>query len=285
MGRLNILTVLMCAAVVGLTACGSNDEVTLGSRDDIIIMNNGVPVGQTQVASAEAAETSADAMPTMPAPDVEMADDSAQPMEDAEQMAESAPVVTEAQDVDVAPEQAAVETKAEEVVASVEQTANETPEVVAEKPEMNTAETMEAITPAAATSSPETTSAMAEPEPQPQVSEAMPETASATMTTTEEKVEGGCYKQVLIPAEMDVSGKVVQFPKLEERRVVCANKMDDSLVAVVQNALISKGYKVGAADGKLGDNTYTALEAYQKKNGLGLGGFTYETLESLGIKL
>lgn len=328
MTRFNLLACLF-AVSLGVTACSSGDEgLKLGSRDDIIIMNNGVPVDGSPAPTAMA---SAEDMPAMPAaevdlaatepaaePDAEMVAEEAQAMaeEKATEVAtqeveeaveeakpammkaadEAAPVVTEAQDVDVAPAKVAVETKAEEVVETVEQPKEEAAEaevvIKSSNPEIMKRVTMKGIQPKK--DEPALINEGAEKATKPVQTEEVTMNDAAVETTTEEmaaeenveeaKVEGGCYKQVVIPAVIGVDGKVAELPKLDERRVMCAKDMNSSIVAIVQQALISEGYKIGAPDGEAGEKTIAALEEYQKKNGLGMGGFTYETLKHLNIK-
>ena len=52
---------------------------------------------------------------------------------------------------------------------------------------------------------------------------------------------------------------------------------------VIVAALKKEGYRV-SVDGALGPGTMKALEAYQRKHNLGVGGVTRETLQSMGIE-
>jgi peptidoglycan hydrolase-like protein with peptidoglycan-binding domain len=56
-------------------------------------------------------------------------------------------------------------------------------------------------------------------------------------------------------------------------------------VMKVQQALAKEGYNPGPIDGNYGGQTRGAVAAYQKVKGLGEGELTYETLESLGVKV
>jgi peptidoglycan hydrolase-like protein with peptidoglycan-binding domain len=59
---------------------------------------------------------------------------------------------------------------------------------------------------------------------------------------------------------------------------------EKSLVANVQRALANRGFHPGAADGRLGDETRTALRAFQKSENLEATGLPNDrTLQTLGI--
>jgi len=72
----------------------------------------------------------------------------------------------------------------------------------------------------------------------------------------------------------------------EWREVVCQENITSDLVRRVQNALISRGYEVGAAgaDNQLGAATKAALVKFQKDNGLPIGQLDFETLKALGVR-
>jgi len=69
------------------------------------------------------------------------------------------------------------------------------------------------------------------------------------------------------------------------REVVCANNINSDLIQSVQEALMSKGYDVGAIsfNNRLGADTKAALVKYQREHGLPVGQLDFETLESLDV--
>jgi len=69
---------------------------------------------------------------------------------------------------------------------------------------------------------------------------------------------------------------------LKWREVVCATGITPGLIDMIQTALTDLGYSV-PTDRKLGRETWTAIEAYQRDEGLPIGGLTVMTLESLGV--
>jgi hypothetical protein len=69
------------------------------------------------------------------------------------------------------------------------------------------------------------------------------------------------------------------------RLVLCETNMSPELVMKIQQALSKEGYNPGAIDGTYGAQTRGAIAAYQKAKGLGEGECSYETLESLGVKV
>lgn len=72
----------------------------------------------------------------------------------------------------------------------------------------------------------------------------------------------------------------------EWREIVCDADVTTELIRKVQQALIDRGYNVGAAgvDNVFGADTKAALVKYQKDKGLPIGSLDFETLKSLGIK-
>ena len=288
MTRFNFLACLF-AVSLAITACSSGNEgLKLGSRDDIIIMNNGVPVDgspkPTAVASAEMPETAV-AMVEPAAQEVDVIDS----MID-ETMDEVTQVEMQQMDTPM-PEKVEAMAEAVKEEPTTLKVAEQAPQEMMEKVEEVKSEVVETVT-TVKTSNPEimerVTMKGSKPAPQPEAEQAMmdqaAEDAMPEEPVQEAKVEGGCYKQVVVPAVIGTDGKVAELPKLEERRGMCAQDMNSGIVAIVQQALISVGYKTGAPDGKAGERTIAALEAYQQKNGLGMGGFTFETLKHLNIK-
>jgi len=106
-------------------------------------------------------------------------------------------------------------------------------------------------------------------------------TIEKRVLVTPEKPE---YK--MMPAQFDTITKsvIVRPESWEWRRILCETNMGSDSVARIQRALNSKGYNV-KIDGKLGNETMSALSAYQRKNNLATRGITYETLEHMGVRL
>ncbi len=92
--------------------------------------------------------------------------------------------------------------------------------------------------------------------------------------------------KIPIPAQYITVTKLekVSEPTMKWQRILCKTNMSPEIVAALQEALNKKGYNAGKVDGKLGRQTLTALERFQKDKGLATGGITYETLQALGIK-
>jgi hypothetical protein len=94
-------------------------------------------------------------------------------------------------------------------------------------------------------------------------------------------------KRTPIPEEY---GTVTKRAKVADscfdwRPVLCETNMTPDVVMKVQQALAKEGYNPGPIDGNYGGQTRGAVAAYQKVKGLGEGELTYETLESLGVKV
>ncbi|MCL4110247.1 UNVERIFIED_CONTAM: hypothetical protein GTU68_030631 [Idotea baltica] len=91
-----------------------------------------------------------------------------------------------------------------------------------------------------------------------------------------------------IPAEYKTLTKRQLVKKggfTEWREVVCESDITSDLVRRVQNALIAKGYNLGAAgaDNDMGPSTKAALVKFQRENNLPIGSLDFETLKALGV--
>jgi len=95
-------------------------------------------------------------------------------------------------------------------------------------------------------------------------------------------------KRTPIPEEY---GSITRRVKVSEscldwRLVLCETNMTPEMVMKVQQALSQAGFNPGPVDGNYGASTRGAIGAYQKTKGLaGEGQLTYETLDSLGVKI
>jgi hypothetical protein len=69
---------------------------------------------------------------------------------------------------------------------------------------------------------------------------------------------------------------------LEWREVLCDTNSSPEEIRIVQSALTNAGYPV-PVDGVFGNATLSAMESYQRANGLPVGYLTISTVESLGI--
>lgn len=291
-----LLTTILGSAIL-LSACSGDENLQLGSRDDIVIMKNGVPVNEQNIEP-----------PTIP--DVAASNDivapqipetaTAEVIEKAEKNI-ATPVAEMKAEVQKDMQVKAVETIAEpikEVVSLAEEKAIEpvteitmsnsvaaeaqaakmgmkatkpfnTERISGEKIEESVDSVKEVLNPMATTpmksngADTERVEAVAEEE--------APEVAP-------QKVEGGCYRNMLVATTK-------AMPVMEERRIICAKDLTPSVVAIVQQALINHDYNIGEPDGKMGNKTLNALEAFQRKNGLAVGGLTFEALDKLNITL
>ena len=60
-------------------------------------------------------------------------------------------------------------------------------------------------------------------------------------------------------------------------------KVTPDLMRKIQQALVNAGYNPGPVDGVSGAKTTTAIESFQKKNGIPTGKITKKTLRALGV--
>jgi peptidoglycan hydrolase-like protein with peptidoglycan-binding domain len=73
--------------------------------------------------------------------------------------------------------------------------------------------------------------------------------------------------------------------RMEWRQILCETNLTPGVIQSVQEGLKKAGHNPGPIDGALGNQTMRALREYQQKKGLPTGGITYETAQSLGVKL
>jgi hypothetical protein len=94
-------------------------------------------------------------------------------------------------------------------------------------------------------------------------------------------------KRIPIPAKFQTVSRKVQVTegKMEWRRVLCQTNMDPQTIASVQKALKKAGFDPGPIDGIIGKLTMEAVRSFQKEKGLAIGNLTYETLNSLGVRI
>jgi hypothetical protein len=93
--------------------------------------------------------------------------------------------------------------------------------------------------------------------------------------------------RIEIPAEYQTITKEIQLRegRMEWQPVLCETNVTPEIVARVQRSLQRAGYDPGKIDGRLGTQTMASLDSYQREKGLPVGNLTFETLESLDIRL
>ena len=92
-------------------------------------------------------------------------------------------------------------------------------------------------------------------------------------------------RRIDIPAEyQEVSDRVmVSEGHLEWRPILCETNTSADVVRKLQMALRDAGHNPGPIDGRIGQETMAAVNAYQKTNGLASGQLTMETLRKLKV--
>jgi len=88
-----------------------------------------------------------------------------------------------------------------------------------------------------------------------------------------------------IPAEYKTVEKrsKVASERLEWRPVLCKTNMGPDINKRIQQALKDAGVYGGSIDGNIGKGTMSAVEKYQKENGMATGGLTIDVLKKLGV--
>ncbi len=91
--------------------------------------------------------------------------------------------------------------------------------------------------------------------------------------------------RTMIPAEYKTVEKrsKVSSERLEWRRVLCETNMGEGINKRIQQALKDAGVYNGPIDGAIGKGSMSAVERFQKENGMATGGLTIDVLEKLGV--
>jgi len=94
-------------------------------------------------------------------------------------------------------------------------------------------------------------------------------------------------KRIVIPAEYQTVTQTEMATEghMDWRRILCETNVSPEIIGQVQHHLRSRGFDPGNIDGVYGRHTESAIKSYQRKNNLGVGGLTHETLERMGISL
>lgn len=100
-------------------------------------------------------------------------------------------------------------------------------------------------------------------------------------------------RQMVTPAREEVISIPATYKTIEKREVtggggvewrevLCDTNSSATQIAEIQRSLTAAGYSV-PADGTFGPATLSAMESYQRANGLPVGYLTMSTVESLGV--
>ncbi|MES9844187.1 MAG: peptidoglycan-binding domain-containing protein [Candidatus Sedimenticola sp. PURPLELP] len=93
-------------------------------------------------------------------------------------------------------------------------------------------------------------------------------------------------KRIAIPAEYRTvtSQQLEKDGYMEWRSILCKTNMTETRIIQIQQALKEKGYNPGKIDGVVGHETMTAVNAFQKKQGLPVDRYlNIETIRALGV--
>ena len=100
-----------------------------------------------------------------------------------------------------------------------------------------------------------------------------------------ELLEPATIKTTTIPEKYATIQKkvLVSDAELKWQRVMCKSSMNRVNIKNIQKALKAEGFNPGPIDGIMGWRTKSALNKFQKSNGLSAGELTQNTLEALGV--
>lgn len=118
----------------------------------------------------------------------------------------------------------------------------------------------------------------------PATTRAVPIPAKYDTVRVRKMVSPASEKRIPIPATYKTVTKQAKVTeeRLVWREVLCETNTTPDVIKRVQTALNSKGFNV-SADGILGPSTLRAIDAYQRREGLGTGGLTMATVKKLGV--
>lgn len=88
-----------------------------------------------------------------------------------------------------------------------------------------------------------------------------------------------------IPASYQAVTKTIKTSEGEMawRRTLCETNVNVDMIRRIQAALSDAGMNPGPIDGVIGPQTNQAINTFQKKNNLAVGGLTYETIKRLKV--
>jgi peptidoglycan hydrolase-like protein with peptidoglycan-binding domain len=109
--------------------------------------------------------------------------------------------------------------------------------------------------------------------------ESVKEKAEAAVEMAKEKT------QESVEVANEKTEETAKAVKEKAKRVLSETNMSPDVIKQIQKALQNAGHDPKYIDGVLGWRTTEAIKAYQKEKGLSVGGLSYETIKSLGIKL
>ena len=98
-------------------------------------------------------------------------------------------------------------------------------------------------------------------------------------------VAAATTKRIAIEAEYQNVDRTVAIAPghMEWQRVICDADTTPTTMNAVKGALIAAGYKTGPMNGELNPEDWAAIKEFQVKNGLGIGGLSYETMTKLQV--
>lgn len=288
-------SLLLGVAVLSLAACSSDKGPgEIGSKDDIVVRNNGLPQAKQEAAAPAAAPQTGDFTST-----VEQAE--ALPMPEvtpAEPLPDNSPAMKEAV-------QAQAEANAPlPSTATTETTSSTVPADTAVKPidavAPTTPVTDPAVIPPTPSAAPSATGNVypstdygtpaATPAPAPAQGAPVPAPVTSSATPGPSAVPAGVNypldpnapfspKAVAAAAAAQGAAPVATPPPATPN----GNPADPATIMAAQSALAAKGGYTGSTTGEIDAGFLNALIMYQAQNGLPQGGLNEATLKSLGV--
>ena len=89
---------------------------------------------------------------------------------------------------------------------------------------------------------------------------------------------GKCYAKCTMPES------TLEQPILAWEEVLCADKINSSVVSDIVNALVNKGYKIKTPSSTMNVEVKEALTKFQKTFNLPIGNLNIKTLDALGVR-
>ena len=286
MTRFSKTILLLGTAILALNACSTKGPGEIGSKDDIVVKNNGLPGAQTQQAAVKAEgedfSSTVEQAEAIPTPEVA----AGEPLPDTTPAVEAAVAQHEAAKAPIAPDTASPADAASAPVS-------ETRPLDAMAP---TTPVTQPVTPPPA-NAPVTATSPAAPAPTPATAPAAVTTPAAPASAAADPLDPTApYSPKAVAAANAAAGVatpvVPAAPTTTTTMTTTApaavpsggvNFSDPAIIRSAQAALKQKGLYKGAETGIVDTEFLNALTIYQTGNQLPVGGINEPTLRYLGV--
>lgn len=281
MRQFNILT-LFCVSTLALGACGSDQPNEVGTKDDIIVTNRGLPSAPSAPVALSAPDVAAEPV-QVGEPQAFEAGDEEGIIAEVSEVSEVKEAMVEAVPQELPTPAPAVKTGTVEQAAAIQKMKTEPKEIVENVTTPVTGQVVAPVKQVVGENIPvaRPTQALESPKATPitATSAAIEELNCDPNKLPANAVAGGCYARAVI-----ARAGSADLNCMELRQILCKDNMGEENVKRIQMALRNKGYNI-PVDGVFGASSIKAMDSYQRKNKLPTNALTYESLNHLGVDI